>query len=126
MSYSEPNAAVRREFFAGEAGGAATTEYTKFRSFQKAKLKNVHIAVSVLGTATAHKFDVFHGTTSFATIAVSTAAVGSLLKADSSGPGLDRELASMDQVSVKSGADTVGKAHVIYEYEVQHDAVQTA
>jgi hypothetical protein len=125
MGYSDPNSTVRREHFAGEAGGAATTEYGKFRSFQKAKLKNVHAAVTVAGTAAGHKLDVFHGTTSIASIALGTSAAGVLASADSAGPGLDRELASMDQISVKSGADTVGKAHVIFEYEVQHDAVQT-
>jgi hypothetical protein len=26
--YTEPNATVRREYFAGEAGGAATTSYS--------------------------------------------------------------------------------------------------
>jgi hypothetical protein len=120
-SYSEANASVRRENFAGEAGGGAATEYAKFRSFQKAKLKAVHAAVTVAGTAAGHKLDVYHGTTSIGSIALGTSAAGVL--ADSA--TLNEALASMDQVSVKTGADTVGKAHVIYEYEVDHDAQVT-
>jgi len=76
MTYADPNATVRREYFAGEAGGGATTEYGKFRSFQKARLKKVHAVVTVAGTATTHKLDVYHGTTSISSISLSTAAAG--------------------------------------------------
>lgn len=123
--FSEPNAVIRREHDAGEAGGAATTEYGKFRSFQKAKLKNVHAAVTVAGTAAGHKLDVFRGTTSVGTIALGTSTAGTLAKADSVGVGMNLDMASMEQISVKTGADTVGKAHVVYEFEVLHDAVRT-
>lgn len=121
MSYDDPDFSIRREQFAGEAGGGATTEYTKFRSFQAARLKKVHAAVTVAGTATVHGFDVYHGTTSIGTIALSTNTAGSLAHSAL----LDRTLASLDQVSVKSLADVVGKAHIIYEYEVTPDAVQS-
>lgn len=120
--YSDPNSTLRRENFAGEAGGAATTEYGKFRSFQKAKLKAVHAIVTTQGTAAGHKLDVYHGTTSVGTIALGTSAAGTIAHSAT----LNRELASMDQVSVKTGADAAGKAAVVYEYEVLHDAVQTA
>ena len=121
MNYDHPNYIVRRENFAGEAGGGATTEYAKFRAFQAARLKKVHVAVTTAGTATGHGFDVYHGTTSIGTIALSTSAAGVV----GHSALLDRTLATMDQVSVKSLADAVGKAHVIYEYEITPDAVQS-
>ena len=122
MTYADPNATVRRENFAGEAGGGATTEYGKFRSFQKARLKKVHAVVTVAGTATTHKLDVYHGTTSISSISLSTAAAGGTASSST----LNEELASLDQISVKTGADAAGKAHVIYEFHMHHDAVQTA
>lgn len=121
MTYADPNATVRRENFAGEAGGGATTEYCKFRSFQKARLKKVHAVVTVAGTATTHKLDVFHGTTSISSISLGTSIAG----VTASSATLNEELAALDQISVKTGADAAGKAHVIYEYQTHHDAVQT-
>lgn len=121
MPYDDSEYTIRREHFAGEAGGAATTEYAKFRSFQKTRLKAVHAAVTVAGTATTHKLDVYHGTTSIASIALSTATAG----VTASSAVLNRTLAALDQVSVKTGADAVGKAHVVFEYEVTPDAVQS-
>jgi hypothetical protein len=119
--FSEPNAVVRREYFGGEAGGGATTTYSKFRSFQKARLKRVIAAVTVAGTATAHKLDVFHGTTSIGSIALGTSAAGVVAQSAI----LNEDLAAMDQVSVKTGADATGKAEVVYEYHVHHDAVRS-
>lgn len=121
MSYDNPDFVVRREHFAGEAGGAATTEYTKFRSFQAARLKKVHVVASVAGTTTGHGFNVFHGTTSIGSIVLGTQTAGSV----GHSALLDRTLASMDQVSVKSLADAAGKAHVVYEFEVTPDAVKS-
>lgn len=126
MAYDDPDFTTRREHFAGEAGGAATTEYGKFRAFQKFRLKAVHAFRTVAGTATTHKFDVFRGTASVGSIALSTtAAVGHAGGAPSSAV-LDLEVAQGQQVSVKSGADAAGKAHIVYEFEVLPDAEQTA
>ena len=72
MAYDSPNSTVRREFFAGESGGAATTEYSKFRSFQAARLKAVQVAVTTAGTAATHKLDIYHGTTSIGSIAAAS------------------------------------------------------
>ena len=121
MSYDDANSAVRREAFAGEAGGAATTEYTKFRSFQAAKLKKVHAVVTTAGTTTAHGLGVYHGTTSVGSITLGTSAAGS----GATSATLDRTIASYEQLSVKTLADATGKAHVIFEYEVTPDAVKT-
>lgn len=120
-SYSAPNATIRREYFAGEAGGGATTEYGKFRSFQKSKLKAIHAVVTVAGTSTAHKLDLMHGTASIGVITLSTSTAGVV----ASSATLNEALAALDQISVKTGADVVGKAHVVYEYEVVPTAVQT-
>ena len=121
MSYDDANSVIRREGFAGEAGGAATTEYTKFRSFQAAKLKKAHAVVTTAGTTTGHGLGVYHGTTSIGSITLGTAAAG----ATAASATLDRALAACDQVSVKTLADATGKAHVIFEYEVLPDAVKT-
>lgn len=120
-SYSDPNAAVRREADRITVAGA-TTEGAKFRSFQALKLKKVHAAVITAGTAVGHGYDVYHGTTSVGAIALGTSAAG--VKASSA--TLNLSVASMAQMSVKSLADAVGVAHIVYEYEVQPEAVQTA
>lgn len=125
MRYDSPNCTVRREHFAGEAGGAATTEYAKFRAFQKFKLKAVHVWPTVAGTATTHKLDVLRGTTSVGSISLSTAAAASAEGAAPSSADLDIDVDQGEQVSVKSGADAAGKAHVVYEFEVLPDAEQS-
>jgi hypothetical protein len=121
MSYDSPNFAVRNEHLAGEAGGAATTEYAKFRHFQKMRVKAVHSYVTVAGTTTDHAFNLFHGTTSVGAFAHGTATAGSLLTAQT-----DIDVASGVQLSVKSLADAVGKAHIIYEFENAPDGVVSA
>lgn len=126
MSYDAPNYNVRQEYFAGEAGGGATTEYCKFRRFQKSRLKKVHASVTTAGTATAHGFDVYQGTTSIGTIALSTTAAAGAAGAVSASSGLlDVTIAAGQQVSVKSLADATGKAHIVYEFETLPDAVQS-
>ena len=120
MSYDDANSAVRREVFAGEAGGAATTEYDKFRSFQASKLKKVHAVVTVAGTTTGHGLGVYHGTTSIGSITLGTSTAGSAAASAT----LNEPLAAYDQILVKTLADAAGKAHVIYEYEALPEAVK--
>lgn len=121
-NYTDPTVTVRREHCAGtEAGGGATTEYAKFRSFQKMRLKKVHAAVTVAGTNAGHGFDVYSGTTSVGTIALGTSAAN----ATASSALLDLTVTSLAQVSVKSLADATGKAQVVYEFEVMADSVQS-
>lgn len=123
MAYDSANYTVRNEQFAGEAGGAGTTEYTKFRRFQKMRVKAAHAVVTVAGTATAHGFDIFHGTTSVGTFPVlGTSAAGVMV----SNTAIDFDVASLAQVSVKSLADVVGKAHIIFEYENTSDGAVSA
>jgi hypothetical protein len=121
MAYDDPDYQIRRENFAGEAGGTATTEYCKFRSFQAMRLKEVHACVTVAGTTTGHALAVYHGTNSIGSIALGTSAAGAIAHS----AVLNELCPSMDQVSVKSLADAAGKAHVVFEYEVTPDAVQS-
>lgn len=118
MSYDSPNFTTRFEHFAGEAGGEATTEYAKFRRFQALQLKKVHAVVTTAGTTTGHKLDVYHGTTSVASIALSTSTTGEAASTDF----LDLRVESLEALSVKTGADAAGKAHVIFEFENEPDA----
>lgn len=120
MGYSDPNYTVRREVDRITIAGA-TTEGAKFRSFQALKLKKVHAAVITAGTATTHGYNVFHGTTSVGAIALSTSTAGAV----ASSAMLDREVASLEQVSVKSLADATGVAHIIFEFDVSPSAISS-
>lgn len=120
MAYDDPEFTIRREAAAITTAGA-TTEGAKFRSFQKMRLKKVHAAVITAGTATTHGYDVYHGTASIGTIALSTSTAG----VTASSALLDETVGSLEQVSVKSLADATGVAHIVYEYEVTTDSVQS-
>lgn len=121
MAYDSPTCIVRREMTFTPAAAAATTESNKFRHFQALRLKKVHAAVITAGTATTHGYNVFHGTTSIGTIALSTSAAGVV----ASSALLDRDVASMEQLSVKSLADAAGVAQIVYEFDVSPGATQT-
>lgn len=122
MSYADANFVIaREECCAVIAGGGATTEYNKFRAFQSFLLKKVHAAVVVAGTATGHGFDIYSGTTSVGTIPLGTAAAGSVVHSAL----LNLPIASMAQISVKSLADVVGQAQIVYEYHTIPDSPQT-
>ena len=120
MAYDDANANVRREHCAGEAGGGATTVYGKFHHFQKMKLSAVHFRVTTAGTATTHKFDVYIGTDSVGSAALSTSTAGA-----TSSVSIGSAVTALQAVEVKSGADATGKAVVSYEFEVDHDAVRS-
>ncbi len=120
-SYNDPNRVIRREYCAPPTTAGATTEGAKFRSFQAMRLKKVHAAVITAGTATAHGYDVYHGTSSIGTISLGTSAAG----VEASSGLLNRDVESLDQISVKSLADATGVAQIVYEFHVRDDAVQT-
>lgn len=120
MAYDSPNSVIRRENSQITVAGA-TTEGAKYRHFQQIKLKAVHAAVITAGTATTHGYDVYRGTTSVGTIALGTSTAGAT--ADSA--TLNLTVTTMQQISVKSLADATGVAHIVYEFEVLPDAVQT-
>lgn len=119
-SYDAPNVTVRREHCVGEVGGGATTVYGKFHHFQKMRLNAVHVRVTTAGTATAHKFDVYIGTASVASAALSTSTAGVTTSV-----AVGSTVTSLEAVEVKSGADATGLAVVSYEYEVLPDASQS-
>lgn len=111
VGYDSADLTIEREFFAPALGGAATTEYGKFRSLSAAKLLRVKAVVSVAGTAAGHGFDVYIGTTSVGTIALGTSAAGVTGTAT-----INSDVTSGALVSVKSLVDATGKADIIYEY----------
>lgn len=121
MAYSDANYAVRREHCTPPTTAGATTNGGKFRSFQKILLKKVHAAVVTAGTNAGHGYNVFNGTTSIGSISLGTS--GTNVTASSG--LLNSEVASMGQLSVTSLVDATGVAQIVYEFEVQHDAVQT-
>jgi hypothetical protein len=120
-TYSDPNCIVRKEACMPPTTAGATTEGAKFRAFQKFRLKAVHVGVITAGTSTAHGYDIFRGTTSVGTITVGTAAAHTTASSST----LNLDVAAMQQISVKSLADVVGVAQIVYEYETQADAVAT-
>lgn len=111
---------ITREHCGGEAGGGATTAYNKFIAFAATKLKAVHALVTTAGTATAHKLDVYIGTTSVASLALGTSTANTVATVL-----VGSNVGSLALVSVKTGADVVGKAVVSYEYEYQNGASVT-
>ena len=121
MAYSDANYTVRREHCTPPTTAGATTEGGKFRSFQKVKLIKAHAAVLTAGTNAGHGYNVFNGTTSIGTIALGTS--GTNVTASSG--LLNSEVVALGQISVKSLVDATGVAQIVYEYEVQHDAVQS-
>jgi Flp pilus assembly protein TadG len=121
LFYTQTDATITRDHCAGEVGGAATTAYGKFHSFAATRLKAVHVRVTTAGTATTHKLDVYIGTASVATVALSTSTAGVTATIPVGLP-----VASLEAVEVKSGADAAGKAVVTYEYEYQNGAAVTA
>jgi hypothetical protein len=121
MAYDDANATVRREHCTGAIGGASTTAYGHFTTFQKAKLKAIHGVVSTPGTAAGHKYDVYIGSSSVASFAFATGAVGV-----TSSITLGSDMASLDDGAyLQTGADVTGRAVFTWEYEVEPDAVRT-
>ncbi len=120
MAYDSADYVIRREYCAASTGGA-TAEYCKFRHFQAMRLVKVHAAVIVAGTNAGHGYDVYRGTTSIGTIALGTAVAGT---ADHSAL-LNETVGTMEQISVKSLVDATGTAHIVYEFEVTPDAVES-
>lgn len=120
FGYTDPNLTLNREHCVGEAGGGATTVYGKFHAFAATRLKAVHARVTTAGTATTHKFDVFIGTGSVASLALSTSTAGSVLSV-----AVGSNVSSLQAVEFKSGADADGKAVISFEYEYQPDAETT-
>lgn len=121
MGYSDPNFTIRREACMPPTTAGATTEGSKFRSFQKARLVKAHATVITAGTNAGHGYTIRHGTTSIGTISLGTSAADT----DASSGLLNRELASMDQISAVSLVDATGVAQIVYELEILPDAVQS-
>lgn len=123
-NYADPNANVRREVGHLTVAGNGTVSGRSF-FHQKVRLKAVHARVITAGTSNSpgHAWTVKHGTTSIGLLAAGTiAADGSV----ASVTGLDRAIASGDKLSVTNGTDVTGVGFVIYEFDVEPDAVYSA
>lgn len=121
LAYDAPDYTITRTHCPGEAGGGATTVYGKFNQYSACKLKAVHFRVTTAGTATTHRFDVYIGTSSVGSAALSTSAAGV-----TSSVSIGSAVTSLQAIEVKSGADAAGKAVVLYEYELTPGATITA
>lgn len=111
VGYDSADKTIEREFVTAAAGGGATTTYGKFRSFSDIKVLAVKAVVAVAGTAAGHGFDIFSGTTSIGTIALGTSAADVVVTTD-----VNVDITAPGLLSVKSKADTVGKADIVYQY----------
>lgn len=112
VGYTDPDRIIEREHFAHSVGGAATTEYAKFRSFCAAKLLRVKAAVKTAGTNAGHGYDIYVGTSSVGTIALGTGAAGVTGTAT-----LNTDVPADTSVSVKSLVDATGLADITFEYQ---------
>lgn len=121
LFYDDPNCVINRDHCPGEVGGAATTVYGKFHAFAKTRLHAIHARVTVAGTVTGHKLDVYIGTASVATVALSTSAAGVTFTVP-----VCQNVDSLQGIEVKTGADATGKAVVTYEYAYRNGAVISA
>lgn len=118
-SYDHPNYTVRREAHQTTVAGNGTILY--FRHYQKIRLKAVHAAVAVAGTAATNTFVVKSGTTALGTFALSTSTQGVTSSIDVT----DTDVDALGELSITGGADATGVAEIIWEFEVLPDAAQS-
>lgn len=123
MSYDKSER-IKREHFVADAGGGATTTYGKHRSFADRILEAVHLTITVAGTAAGHGFDLYVGTGSVGSVTLATGAANGtgVITIDEVAKNArgELEVPAGSAVSVKSKADIVGKADVIYRF--RHEA----
>lgn len=117
--YDDPQYTNHMHAGGGEAGGGATTQYSKFCAFTAQQAFSAQFTVTTAGTATTHLFSVLKisgtATTTLATTTLGTAAAGTTTNVTLSTAAGGAALAQGDVLSVVSGADVVGKAVVAYE-----------
>jgi len=118
--YDHPNACVTREHSITPSAGS-TTVSGKIRNFMAMRLKAAHATVTVAGTATTHGYDVYSGTTSIGTIALSTETAGYTLSVDLS----NTAVAAGDTMEIRSLADATGVADVVLEHRADTQAIVT-
>lgn len=130
MAYDNATYVARNGESASEAGGAATTQYSKFVAFTNLLAFSAQVTVTTIGTATTHLLSVLKisgtATSTLATTTLGTAAVGTTTNVALSTAAGGVSLAQGDILSVITGADAAGKAAVAYEYGVVPGANVTA
>lgn len=123
MAYDSPNALVTREIHTGTLTGAASASITKYKFYQKAMLKKVHAQVAVAGTNAVAGFDIYVGTSSVGAITFGTNTAGT--DVDSGTLNVAIPAGSIVEFKGKATSDTL-KFTASVEYDVTHDAVETA
>jgi hypothetical protein len=100
-------------FCGADAGGAATTTYCRTPMFTQGKLRNVIAVVTTIGTVSGHGFDILVGTASVGTLNIGTASVGSTFTSGD----CNTAVPAGQVISLKSKADTAGKALAAFEWQ---------
>ena len=117
--YDHPNNIVTRESHQTTVAGNASILY--FRHYQKMRLKAVHLAIAVAGTATTNTFIAKSGTTALGTFAMTTSTQGVTSSIDVT----DTDVAALGELSVLGGADATGVADIIWEFQVLPGATRS-
>jgi hypothetical protein len=121
--YADANPNIVREIHCSKVLGIADTSVDKFHFFQKAKLKAVHGTVVVAGTNAVAGFDILVGTTSVGGITFGTTTAGSTATSGA----INAAIPANGHIDVKGKATSATLvASLCLEYEVDHDANQTA
>jgi hypothetical protein len=120
-SYDQSNYTVRREHPIASTAGASGVS-AKFAQFQAFKLKAVHAIVLVAGTTAGNTLVIKHGTTSIGQFAMTTNTAG----VTTSVTGLNREIGSLEQLTITNGTDATGQSLIIYEYEMSPGGSKSA
>ena len=116
--YNHPNSTTTREAYTGVTPAGATTESSRFCSFQKATMRNVAFRVETAGAA-GHGYGIYLDGVLKATQVIDAAVAGTVFV-----KAVEFTVPRMGVVTVRSLTDAVGTADVVYVYTVDHDADQ--
>ncbi len=113
VGYDSADKTIEREHSVQAAGGAAATEFGKFRSFSDAKLLQARAVVTTAGTSASpgHKLDIYVGTASVGSFGLGSSTAGVAFST-----ALNVDVPALSPVFVKTGTDATGAADVTFEY----------
>lgn len=123
MGYEDANATLRREACYETAAGNGAVS-AKFAHFQKMRLVAVHAQVTVAGTSAGagNSLVIKHGATAIGTFTLGTSTARTSVSLDMA----DRAIAALEDLTATNGTDATGRALVVYEFKVDHDAVRSS
>lgn len=120
LAYDDPQYLVHQQTSAGEAGGAATTQYSKFAAFTAMQVYAVQYTVSTAGTAAGGGFAALKisgtATTTMALTTLGTSVAGTTTNVLLSTSAGGVALLQGDILAVASLVDATGK--VVPGYEI--------